>query len=96
MGAAFNKRLFFVWLVLSGITMTYLAIDHTADHHRAEASTAATLSAVALALVKVRIIMREFMEVRSAPAWLRRLTDLLVVLMATGLLAAYLVGKSVA
>ena len=96
MRTAFNKRLFFVWLVLSGITVSYLIIDHRADHRGAAASTAVTVSAVALALIKVRIIMREFMEVRSAPAWLRRLTDLLVVLMATSLLGVYVVGRSVA
>ena len=40
------------------------------------ASTAVTVAAICLALVKVRIIMREFMEVRHAPPLLRRLTDL--------------------
>ena len=40
--------------------------------------------------------MREFMDVRNAPPLLRRLTDLLVVVIAVSLLASYLVGRAVA
>ncbi|OHV35656.1 MULTISPECIES: cytochrome C oxidase subunit IV family protein [Pseudofrankia] len=95
MGTAFNKRLFAVWLVLSAITVIYLWIDHSADDHGTPtASTVVTVSAIALALAKVRIIMREFMEVRHAPGLLRRLTDLWVVLMAAALLGMYFVGKA--
>jgi hypothetical protein len=47
-------------------------------------------------LIKVRIIMREFMEVRGAPLVLRRLTDFWVVLMAVALLGVYFAGKAVA
>ena len=39
-----------------------------------------TVSAIVIALIKVRIIFREFMEVRHAPALLCRLTDAWVVL----------------
>ena len=55
-----------------------------------------TVGAICLALVKVRIIMREFMEVRAAPRFLRRLTDFWVLLMAVALLGAYFAGKAVA
>jgi hypothetical protein len=54
------------------------------------------VSAIALALVKVRVIMREFMAVRDAPKSLCWLTDLWVVLMAAALLATYLAGKAIA
>jgi hypothetical protein len=47
-----------------------------------------------IALVKVRVIMREFMEVRHAPALLCRLTDLWVVLTGVSLLGAYFVGMA--
>ncbi|MBL7497175.1 cytochrome C oxidase subunit IV family protein [Frankia sp. CNm7] len=94
---AIDKRLLAVWAVLSAITLIYLWIDRSADDGGAPtASTAVTVSAIILALVKVRIIMREFMEVRHAPALLRRLTDLWVVLMAASLLGMYFVGKAVA
>jgi len=92
-----NMRLFVVWLILVGITVAYLAIDRAAnDHGLATASTAVTVAAICLALVKVRIIMREFMEVRTAPPVLRRLTDYWIVLMAAALLGVYLAGKAVA
>ncbi|CUU57914.1 Cytochrome C oxidase subunit IV [Parafrankia irregularis] len=95
--SASNKRLFAAWIVLSAITAAYLWIDHSADDHGTPiASTSATVGAIVLALVKVRIIMREFMEVRHAPRLLCRLTDLWVVLMAAGLLGMYFAGKAVA
>jgi hypothetical protein len=92
-----NKRLFVVWLILVGITVSYLWIDRSAELHGvAAASPFVTVGAICLALVKVRIIMREFMEVRGAPAPLCRLTDFWVVLMATAMLGVYLAGRAVA
>ena len=60
------------------------------------ASTVVTVFAVCFALIKVRIIMREFMEVRNAPKVLRRLTDFWVLLMAAALLGVYFGGTAVA
>jgi hypothetical protein len=48
-----------------------------------------TSSVIVIALVKVRIIFREFMEVRSAPVLLCRLTDAWVVIMAVAMLGCY-------
>jgi hypothetical protein len=59
------------------------------------ASTVVTVSAIAIALIKVRIIFREFMEVRHAPVLLCRLTDAWVVLIGVGLLGSYFVGSAV-
>jgi hypothetical protein len=59
-------------------------------------STVVTVSAIAIALIKVRIIFREFMEVRHAPALLCRLTDAWVVLIAVCLIGSYFVGLSIA
>ena len=92
-----NKRLNIVWLVLVAITLIYLWIDRTADNDGvAASSTAVTVSAIVLALVKYRIIMREFMDVRRAPLLLRRLTDGLVAVIAISLLTCYFVGRAVA
>jgi hypothetical protein len=55
-----------------------------------------SVSAIVIALVKVRIIFREFMEVRHAPVLLRRLTDAWVVLIAVCLLGSYFVGSAIA
>jgi hypothetical protein len=93
----FNKRLFVVWLILVAISLAYLWIDHAASHQGIPtASTTVTVAAVCLALVKVRIIMREFMEVRSAPRFLLRITDFWVVLMGVAMLGVYFAGKALA
>jgi hypothetical protein len=79
----FNKRLLVVWLVLSSMTLVYVWMDQVVDQNGTlKASNVVTVSAIAIALIKVRIIFREFMEVRHAPGLLCRLTDLWVLLMA--------------
>jgi hypothetical protein len=91
----FNKRLLVVWLVLASLTLAYLWIDHLLDG-TLRASAVVTSSVIVIALVKVRIIFREFMEVRQAPALLCRLTDAWVVLMAVALLGCYFIGRTLA
>jgi hypothetical protein len=93
----FNRRLFGVWLVLVAISLTYLVIDHSATQGGIPtASTVVTVGVICFALVKVRIIMREFMEVRTAPRVLRHLTDFWILLMAVALFGTYFAGKAVA
>lgn len=95
MSVAFNIRLLTVWAVLTAMTLVYVWLDHTADENGTlRASTVVTVSAIVIALVKVRIIFREFMEVRHAPALLCRLTDAWVVLIGTALLGTYFVGQA--
>jgi hypothetical protein len=75
----------------------YLVIDRTADDSGVlVASTSASVAAIVLALVKLRIIMREFMDVRHAPKVLRTMTDALVVAMGVSLLGTYLIGRAIA
>ncbi|WP_406817750.1 cytochrome C oxidase subunit IV family protein [Mycobacterium sp. M23085] len=94
MGIRFNKRLLFVWTILAALTLAYLWIDHAADG-ALKASAVVTSSVIVIALVKVRIIFREFMEVRDAPVLLCRLTDAWVVLIAVVLLGCYFAGMQV-
>ena len=95
MSGTFNKRLAIVWLVLTAMTLAYVWLDQSADDDGTfRASTIVTVSAIVIALIKVRIIFREFMEVRHAPVMLRRLTDAWVVLMAACLLGSYFVGSA--
>ena len=93
-----NKtRLAVAWLVLVAITLIYLWIDRSADESGVlVASTTDTVTAILLAVVKVRIVLREYMDVRHAPPLLRRLTDVLVVVIAVSLLGTYAVGRAVA
>ena len=59
-----------------------------------KSSAVVTSSVIVIALIKVRIIFREFMEVRHAPVLLCRLTDAWVVVMAAALLGCYFVGMT--
>jgi hypothetical protein len=91
----FNKRLLIVWLILTSMTLAYVWMDRAVDQNGTlKASTVVTVSAIAIALIKVRIIFREFMEVRHAPALLCRLTDAWVVLITVCLLGSYFVGSA--
>lgn len=90
----FNKRLLFVWLVLAALTLGYLWIDHTADGSL-KTSAIVTSSVIVIALIKVRIIFREFMEVRQAPVLLCRLTDAWVMLIGAALLGSYFIGTAI-
>ncbi|MDF3336795.1 cytochrome C oxidase subunit IV family protein [Mycolicibacterium septicum] len=92
-----NTRLLIVWAILTAMTLVYVWLDEAVDQNGTlKASTVVTVSAIAIALVKVRIIFREFMEVRHAPALLCRLTDAWVVLIGICLLGSYFVGSAVA
>ena len=92
-----EQRLLGAWIVIVAITLIYLWIDHSADTSGVlVASTAVTVFAIVLALVKFRIIVRELMDVRHAPPVLRRITDLLVAVIAVALLTSYLIGRAVA
>lgn len=97
MSAISNKRLLIVWAILTSMTLVYVWLDHSADEGGAlKASTVVTVSAIVIALIKVRIIFREFMEVRHAPALLCRLTDGWVALVGVCLLGTYFVGSAIA
>ena len=90
------RRLGTAWFVVVGLTLLYLVVDGSADDGGRSASTTASVGAIVLALAKLRIILREFMDVRHAPRVLRRMTDGLVVLMGACLLGTYLVGRAIA
>jgi hypothetical protein len=92
----FNIRLLFVWLILTSMTLAYVWMDNTVDQNGTlRASTVVTVIAIVIALIKVRIIFREFTEVRHAPALLCRLTDAWVLLIGVCLLGSYFVGLAV-
>jgi hypothetical protein len=91
--AATKRRSLIVLLILVAITLGYLALDKFADTQGAHrASSVVTTIVTCLALVKVRLIFREFMQVRNAPVLLCRITDLWVLLIGAALLGSYFIG----
>jgi hypothetical protein len=92
-----EKRLATAWIVVVAVTLIYLVIDGSADERGVPgASSIASVAAILLALAKLRIIMREFMDIRHAPRVLRTMTDLLVIAMGIALLGTYLAGRALA
>jgi hypothetical protein len=87
-----EKRLLVVWLALSAITLAQLGVGSIAGREVLTPNAAVTTGAIVVALVKVRFILREFMEVRHAPRMLCGLTDLWVAFAGVSLLGVYLVG----
>jgi hypothetical protein len=86
-----DRRLTIAWLALSAITLISLALmpPHA---HAALPNATLTISVILVSLVKVRIVLREFMEVRHTPSFLARLTDLWVIVTGVALVGAYLAG----
>ncbi len=78
------------WLVLVAITVVswWLAPGHSGGP--VTASVPITVAAVALGFVKCRMIIGYFMEVRYAPRWLRRSTDLWLAVLWGAVLGIYL------
>lgn len=92
MRAGFEKRLLVVWLALSAVTLAQLGVTSVDAGAVLAPNAAVTVGAIGIALAKVRIILREFMEVRHAPAMLGWLTDLWVALAGVSLLGGYYAG----
>lgn len=97
MNLSAERRLTVALVLVVAVTLIYLAIhDATDDHGVLRASTAASLAGIALALAKLRIIVREFMDVRHAPTMLRNMSDALIVTMGVLLVGTYLIGSATA
>ena len=94
MSSTSARRLTLAWLALSAIAIAQLGVVSLEGRRAPTPDVAITSMAIGIALVKVRIIFREFMEVRHSPRWLRRLTDLWLVFTGAMLLGCYFVGTA--
>ena len=94
MSSAFEKRLLVVWLALSAFTLISLWMGSMEARDTAATRSVIASGGIAIALIKTRIVFREFMEVRHAPVFLRRLTDGWLLLTAVSLLGVHLVGTA--
>jgi hypothetical protein len=72
-----------VWLVACALTLVAWGLARSGGTGRAPEAAAVLL----LAAIKVRFITRDFMNVRTAPRWLRRFTDGWIVVLAAALMA---------
>ncbi len=73
------RRVTYVWLVLSAVTVVTWLLGHAEQSYGRTASIAVAMVVLAIAMGKAYLIIRHFMEVRSGPRWLRVFTDVWIV-----------------
>ncbi|OBG85984.1 prokaryotic cytochrome C oxidase subunit IV family protein [Mycobacterium sp. NS-7484] len=79
------------WLVLVAITVGSWWLAPAQYSATLAASVPITVLVLALTLVKARLIIRQFMEVRTAPRWLKLATDGWLVVLFGAVLTIYLI-----
>lgn len=84
-----RSRLFVAWIVLCVMTLFAWWVGIRQDETLLQPQAMVGLSAMAITLIKVRIIVREFMDVKEAPAKLKRITDLWLVLFIAAMAIVY-------
>jgi len=88
--ASDTRAITYAWLVLTVITIVswWLAPGHSGGV--AVPNVAITVAVIVLGFIKGRLIIRYFMEVRTAPRWLKVATDAWLAVLWLGILAIYL------
>ena len=89
MDTAGNRNLLLVWALLVGVTLVSWLIGARHGQGAYLRDPAITAGVLLIAAIKVRIIVRRFMEVHRAPALLCRLTDAWLLLATALLLGIY-------
>lgn len=84
-----TTRLTVVWAVLSVITVVSWSFAPTHSGTTAR-SVPITVAVLGMALIKARLIIQYFMEVRTAPRWLKAFTDVWLVVLWAAILGIYL------
>ena len=82
-----TSRITWAWALLAALTVVSWVLAAT---HRFSPSTAVTIVVLAIAAVKTRIVIRQFMDVRVAPHWLRRATDAWLAVLMAAIIGLYL------
>jgi hypothetical protein len=82
----------YAWIILSAITVVSWWLSPAHGHGGpAVPSVGITVAVILLAFIKGRMIIRYFMEVRTAPRWLKLTTDAWLTALWAGVLAIYLI-----
>lgn len=84
------RRITYAWALLSAITVGTWWLGHVSDAPSDSTRTVVTIAALTIASVKVQLIVRHFMEVRSAPPWLRAATTIWLATLVGIIIAIYL------
>ncbi|MGB1561913.1 MAG: cytochrome C oxidase subunit IV family protein [Sinimarinibacterium flocculans] len=92
MSASTDARLRLVFALLTGVTLLSWWLGTRDGGEAFSPSVAITVSVLLIAALKVRVIVWEFMELRHAPAALRRFADAFLVLLMALLLGMHAWG----
>ena len=92
MKAYLRGRLTLVWMLLVAVTFASWWLGARGEIGRLEVDLAVTAAVVAIALVKIRLVFSHFMEVRTAPSWLRWNCDGWLALLGLMIFALYRYG----
>ncbi len=90
MSTTIDKRITRIWVFLSAMTILSWSLGSARGGKEFSPSALVTVGVVAIAFVKARFIIRDFMGVRAAPRWLRLCTDIWLATLTTVILALYL------
>jgi hypothetical protein len=90
-GRSSTRSITYAWLILSAITVLswWLAPGQHPERH-VDASVPITVAVVVLGFIKGRMIIAYFMEVRTAPRWLKIASDAWLFVLWAAILAIYL------
>ncbi|NGY04999.1 cytochrome C oxidase subunit IV family protein [Solimonas terrae] len=91
MTAYLRNPLTIVWAFLSFSTVVSWALSRDVGGS-AQMSALVTTGVLLIAAVKAQFVIRYFMEVRHAPAWLQRTLNAWLILLFAFLLGAYFAG----
>lgn len=94
MSLSVEKRLALVWLILSAATVASLSVMVTDGRGALSANAVVTVSAIVVSLIKVRLILMEFMELHHGRRLLRYLADVWLLVTAAALFITYFVGMA--
>lgn len=84
------RRLNYVWALLTAITIGTWWLGHAPAEPALSTRAVIAIAALAIAAVKVQIIVWHFMEVRTGPIWLRLSTAVWLGALLAILLVVYL------
>lgn len=89
MGVSAQTRLALTWLLLTGITLFAWWMGARHGPGPLQPDPAVAIGAIGVTVIKVRVIIMEFMDARHAPARLRYLMDSFLTLFVVLMLLAY-------
>jgi hypothetical protein len=92
---ATRTRLAYALLLIVAVTVLSWFLGTGGGGHPMKANLAISAAVIFIALLKVRVIMREFMEVGLAPLWVRRSSDAWLVLFFAALFIVHFVMERI-